>query len=76
LLSVERLILATGKNYTHRVYLRAGIYADLTLIYQGGAFQALPWTYPDYQDPALLHFLRVLRAKLRFQLSGEFPVSL
>lgn len=76
LLSAERLILATGKNYTHRVYLRAGIYADLTLIYQGGDFQALPWTYPDYQDPALLHFLRALRAKLRAQLSGGFPVSL
>jgi hypothetical protein len=76
LLSVERLILATGKNYTHRVYLRAGVYADLTLIYQGGDFKPLPWTYPDYQDPSLLHLLRALRAKLRFQLSGEFPVSL
>ncbi len=75
LLSAERLILATGKNYTHRVYLRDGIYADLTLIYQGGAFQPLPWTYPDYQDPTLLHLLRVLRAKLRGQLSGGFPVS-
>lgn len=76
LLSPERLVLATGKNYTHRIYLRAGIYADLTLIYQGGDFRPFPWTYPDYQDPSLLHFLRALRAKLRFQLSGELPASL
>ncbi len=75
LLSAERLLLATGKNYTHRVYLRDGVYADLTLIYQGGDFQPFPWTYPDYQDPTLLHFLRTLRAKLRSQLSGELPVS-
>ncbi|MHC1742150.1 MAG: DUF4416 family protein [Syntrophobacteraceae bacterium] len=76
LLSAERLVLATGKNYTHRIYLRDGVYADLTLIYQGGDFQAFPWTYPDYLDPTLLHFLRTLRLKLRSQLSGGFPVSL
>ncbi len=36
LLGAERFILATGKNFTHRIYLRDGIYADLTLIYQKG----------------------------------------
>ena len=51
LLSPERFVLATGKNFTHRVYLRDGIYADLTLIYQKGAYRPLPWTYPDYREP-------------------------
>jgi hypothetical protein len=72
-LSEERVILATGKNYTHRIYLRNGIYADLTLLYQNGAYQKLPWTYPDYQEPALLHFFGVLREKLRFQRHGVLP---
>jgi hypothetical protein len=67
LLSEERLVLATGKNFTHRIYLRDGIYADLTLIYQKGGYQALPWTYPDYRTPRLLHFLAALRHKLRYQ---------
>jgi hypothetical protein len=70
-LSEERLILATGKNYIHRIYLRDGIYADLTLIYQKGGYQALPWTYPDYQAPHLLHFLNALRQKLRYQRHGR-----
>lgn len=73
LLSVERLVLATGKNYTHRVYLRDGIYADLTLIYQNGSYQALPWTYPDYSAPQSLHFLGVLRQKLIFQQTHQLP---
>lgn len=73
LLSEERVILASGKNYTHRVYLRSGIYADLTLIYQKGAYQCLPWTYPDYRRPELLHFFRILRQKLAFQRSGKLP---
>jgi hypothetical protein len=72
-LSDERVILATGKNYTHRIYLRNGIYADLTLLYQKGAYQKLPWTYPDFQEPALLHFFGVLREKLRFQRHGGLP---
>jgi len=75
ILNEERLILATGKNYTHRVYLRSGIYADLTLVYQKGAYRSLPWTYPDYQQPALLHFLGVLRQKLWIQRHERFPVK-
>jgi len=35
------MILATTKSYTHRPYLRGGIYADLTLIYRGKSFQPL-----------------------------------
>ncbi|MCE5335857.1 MAG: DUF4416 family protein [Desulfobacteraceae bacterium] len=74
ILSEERFVLATGKNFTHRIYLRAGIYADLTLIYQKGGYRALPWTYPDYQEPEFLHFLGVMRKKLRFQRDGRLPL--
>jgi hypothetical protein len=75
ILSKERLVLATGKNFTHRIYLRDGIYADLTLIYQKGAFQPLPWTFPDYREARLLHYLAVLRLKLVFQLRGRLPMK-
>lgn len=73
LLSVERLVLATGKNYTHRVYLRDGIYADLTLIYQNGSYRPLPWTYPDYGAAQTVHFLGVLRQKLIYQQTNRLP---
>ena len=73
LLSEERVVLATGKNFTHRIYLRDGIYADLTLIYQAGAYQTLPWTYPDYREPRLLHFFGALRRKLVYERSGRLP---
>ncbi|ETR73772.1 MAG: GTP-binding protein [Candidatus Magnetoglobus multicellularis str. Araruama] len=57
----ERFVLATGKNYTHRIYLNNGIYADLTLIYQKGQFQTLPWTYPDYAADNVKSFLTNVR---------------
>lgn len=59
----ERFVLATGKNYTHRIYIGRDIYADLTLIYQKGAYQPLPWTYPDYASPQMGNFLLRVRQK-------------
>lgn len=67
-LSLAHLILATGKGYTHRPYLRDGIYADLTLMYQGKKFCSLPWTYPDYADEKQLAMLCTIRARYLLQL--------
>ncbi len=64
----ERLVLATGKNYSHRVYLDRGIYGDLTLIYARGGFQPLPWSYPDYARGALPALLERVRRKYLWQL--------
>lgn len=67
----ERFVLATGKNYTHRIYIGRGIYADLTLIYQKGEFQKLPWTYPDYADKKMLTFLEMVRNKYMADLKEK-----
>ena len=64
----ERFVLATGKNFTHRIYIGEGIYADLTLIFQKGAFRTLPWTYPDYADSRLIDFLTMVRNKYMLEL--------
>ena len=66
-LLAERFVLATGKNYTHRIYLKEGIYADLTLIYQKGRFSPLDWTYPDYAGDAIIRFLWSVRARYLYQ---------
>lgn len=65
------LLLATGKGYSHRPYLRDGIYADLTLIYRDKAFQALPWTYPDYAGGEMIGILTRIRDKYGLQLKGK-----
>ncbi len=65
------LILATGKAFTHRPYLRDGIYADLTLVYRGGRFQTLEWTFPDYGSEEMLKILTMLRARYFEQLKKQ-----
>lgn len=62
-LLLERFVLATGKNYSHRIYIGKGIYADLTLMYTNGRFQELPWTYPDYAAKDMINFLLKVRSK-------------
>ncbi|MEA1995882.1 MAG: DUF4416 family protein [Campylobacterota bacterium] len=66
-ISAERLVLSTGKNFTHRIYLNDGVYADLTLIYQNKSFRPLPWTYPDYASPKIREIFRQIREKYLLQ---------
>lgn len=71
----ERFVLATGKNYSHRIYIGHGIYADLTLIFQQGAYQALPWTYPDYAAPEMGGFLMQARRKYNADIKGFIDIE-
>src|SRR4030042_4352386 len=66
----ERLVLATGKNYSHRLYLNQGIYGDLALVYSKGEFQSLPWSYPDYSQEPLLDLLGLVRRKYLWTLKA------
>jgi hypothetical protein len=70
-LLAERLVLASGKNYVHRIHLSSGIYADLTLIYRDKDYQPLAWTYPDYEERKVRRWLRALRQKYLLQLRRE-----
>jgi hypothetical protein len=49
-LTLENFLLATTKNYSHRVFIGQDIFADLTYYFHQGELQSLPWTYPDYLD--------------------------
>ncbi len=72
-LLLERFVLATGKNYSHRIYIGGRIYADLTLIYRDGAYRPLPWTYPDYAGEAMRAFLQQVRQIYAMDLKRACP---
>jgi hypothetical protein len=61
LLSLSRFVLASTKNSAHRIPLRHGIYAEVTLVYERGSFRPLEWTYPDYRSPGYLQVLGRIR---------------
>jgi len=74
-LSEFHLILATGKGYAHRPYLRDGIYADLTLIFRNRVFHPLEWTYPDYRSKAVTDVLMKVREKYVLQLKDRLKAN-
>lgn len=70
ILSLGKFQLATTKDQSHRIYLRDGIFAEVTLRYHDEEFEPWPWTYADYRQPIVLAFLkeaRLLYKQLRSQ---------
>jgi len=50
-LDTAKVVLASTKDYSHRIYLGSGIYGEVTLTYSGSTYQILPYTYPDFRTP-------------------------
>jgi hypothetical protein len=67
----SKLILATTKNYSHRIYIGKKMYAEVTLIFDGGKWQSLPYTYPDYKSSGYHNFFNKVRRRLLEQLKSK-----
>ena len=63
-LSLENIQLATGKPYSHRIYLGKGVYSDLTYVFQNKTYKPLLWTYPDYKEKEVVTFFNSARETL------------
>jgi len=63
-LEPSKLVLFSTKNYSHRVYLADGIFAEVTMLYARGKFVKLPWTYADYYWAENLKFLIEMRKQI------------
>ncbi|MEX2091532.1 MAG: DUF4416 family protein [Pirellulales bacterium] len=59
-----KLVLASTKDHAHRLYLRDGIYAEVTLAYRQRQWQPLEWTYPDYRRADYQEFFTLCREYL------------
>jgi hypothetical protein len=68
-LSLSKLVLATTKDFSHRIYLRDGIYAESTLHYEGGRWVAWPWTYPDFAADRYHAFFDQVRERYKLKLN-------
>ncbi|MFW5814413.1 MAG: DUF4416 family protein [Spirochaetota bacterium] len=73
LLSLSRVVLASTKASAHRVPLRDGLYAEITLLYRRGRYRPLEWTYPDYQSDRFVEWLARVRARYHEQLRSIDP---
>jgi hypothetical protein len=74
-ITLAKVVLASTKNYSHRIYLGKGIYAELALLYKNHQFITMPYTYNDYKDLAYLSMFMEVRNLLK-KNTGRKPVNL
>lgn len=66
----SKLVLATTKNYSHRIYIGRKMYAEVTLVFDRGSWCPLPYTYPDYRQQCYFKFFEKVRSRLLEQLKS------
>ena len=64
----SKLVLATTKNYSHRIYIGKKMYAEVTLVFDKGCWKPLEHTYSDYWQQFYFDFFDKVRARLLEQL--------
>jgi hypothetical protein len=67
-ITLGKLVLASTKDFTHRIYMARGIYAEVTLYYKHKQWQAGPWTFADYRRPDYQAFFSRCREVLHDRL--------
>jgi len=68
-----KLVLLTTKDYVHRIYIGGKIFAECTLFFQDGTFNAWPWTYPDYGSKELVEYFNGVREMYMKDIKGLSP---
>ena len=56
-LTVDKFVLASAKDFAHRIYIGDGIYAEVTLHFKRDLVKFFSWTYQDYLNPKVEKFL-------------------
>ena len=60
-INLAKLVLASTKDFAHRIYLGHGIYAEITLSYKKKSFEPNDLTYPDYRLPNYIQMFNQIR---------------
>jgi hypothetical protein len=69
-----KVVLATTKDFSHRIYIGSGIYAEVTLRFNSReqSFAALEHTYYDYRTPDYIALFNKARVALRAGLKRGY----
>ncbi len=67
----SKLVLFSTKDFSHRIYVGEGIFAESTLEWRGGEFVTHEWTFPDYRTDAYRNFFSEVRSSYVRKLKRE-----
>jgi len=66
-LDLSKMVLATTKDATYRVYLAAGISGQSTYYFEKGTYRPWQWTYADYRTDNAIDFFNRVREDYKRQ---------
>lgn len=69
-IDLSKLVLFSTKDYSHRIHVGNGMFAEVTLFYKDKNFTAWPWTYPDYKTDACLSIFNTIREIYKSDTAG------
>jgi hypothetical protein len=70
-LTHSKVIVSTSKNYSHRIHLKDGVFAELTYIISKEGWKPLEWTYPDYRSNLVIDYFTRLRTDFIKKIKGK-----
>lgn len=70
-LDAAKIVLASTKDFSHRIYLDKGIYGEVTLIYSGRDYQSLPYTFPDFRTKEYWDIFKAARETFKSDIRGS-----
>jgi hypothetical protein len=62
---LHKVVLASFKDGPQKLYLGEGVWADMVLCFESGAFTALRWTFPDLRAGAHRDFFMAARRRYK-----------
>jgi len=74
-LTLNKYVLASTKNGPSRIYLKEGIYAEITLRFINKSFIPCEYTYPNYKTDEYINFLKLVRQKYKLQIKGNTNIN-
>lgn len=74
-LDLSRVVLLSGKEGSHKIYLRDGVWADLVLLKDKGGYRNFPWTFPDLRNGCYDEFFLQVRAEFKSEKSFSPDIS-
>ena len=69
--TLGKLVLLTTKDHCHRIYLKKGIYAEITLKFRDGTYQPRETAYPDYKSEIYIKIFNEIRSLYKKQIQDH-----
>lgn len=64
-MTLSKVVLASTKNYSHRIFIGKGIFAEVSLVHVKGRYQPHLFTYRDYASDECREIFEQARSFLR-----------